>query len=110
MIFKQPNTSAELYDPTRKATSNVLDFAKENFNAAKTLKEYVTAGDVKSEDEIPPGEGALMRSGLKKIAVYRDDAGTVHKMSSVCTHLGCVVQWNGIEKTWDCPCHGSRFN
>jgi Rieske Fe-S protein len=44
------------------------------------------------------------------VAVYRDLAGTVHKCSAVCTHLGCVVEWNHVEKSWDCPCHGSRFD
>jgi len=53
--------------------------------------------------------GALMREGLKKLAVYKDESGQVHKCSSICTHLGCIVSWNDIEKTWDCPCHGSRF-
>ena len=45
-----------------------------------------------------------------KLAVYRDDEGTLHERSAICTHLGCVVQWNSAEKTWDCPCHGSRFH
>jgi Rieske Fe-S protein len=51
-----------------------------------------------------------LRSGLKKFAVYRDEAGTVHSCSATCTHLGCVVAWNSNEATWDCPCHGSRFD
>jgi Rieske Fe-S protein len=44
------------------------------------------------------------------LAVYRDSSGVVHEMSAVCPHLGCVVHWNAVEKTWDCPCHGSRFS
>jgi len=47
---------------------------------------------------------------LRKVAAYRDEAGVVHKCSAVCTHLGCIAQWNGVEKSWDCPCHGSRFD
>jgi Rieske Fe-S protein len=50
-----------------------------------------------------------MRRGLTKVAVYRDGRGTAHERSAVCPHLGCIVHWNGAEKTWDCPCHGSRF-
>ena len=50
-----------------------------------------------------------MRRGLKKVAVYRDDQGAIHERSAYCPHLGCVVAWNPTEKTWDCPCHGSRF-
>ena len=56
------------------------------------------------------GEGAVMRRGRKKIAVYRDESGTIHEMSAVCPHLYCIVDWNTAEKTWDCPCHGSRFD
>ena len=52
----------------------------------------------------------MLRSGLSKVAVYRDDDGLLHNRSAVCTHMGCVVGWNAAEKTWDCPCHGSRFD
>jgi Rieske Fe-S protein len=51
----------------------------------------------------------VLRRGLSKVAVYRDDGGKLHERSAVCPHLGCIVQWNDAEKTWDCPCHGSRF-
>jgi Rieske Fe-S protein len=53
---------------------------------------------------------ALVRRGLAKIAVYRDPDGNVHERRAACPHLGCIVQWNDGEKTWDCPCHGSRFD
>ncbi|HEU4474525.1 MAG TPA: Rieske 2Fe-2S domain-containing protein, partial [Gemmatimonadales bacterium] len=53
--------------------------------------------------------GALVRQGLGKLAVYRDEQGGLHSLSAVCTHLGCIVHWNSLEGTWDCPCHGSRF-
>jgi Rieske Fe-S protein len=51
-----------------------------------------------------------MRRGLHKVAVYRDAQGALHERSAVCPHLGCIVHWNGAGKTWDCPCHGSRFD
>jgi Rieske Fe-S protein len=51
-----------------------------------------------------------MRDGLKKIAVYKDKTGALHMRSAVCPHLYCIVDWNDTEKTWDCPCHGSRFD
>ena len=51
-----------------------------------------------------------MRRGFSKIALYRDDHGALHECSAVCPHLGCIVAWNDTEKTWDCPCHGSRFD
>jgi Rieske Fe-S protein len=56
------------------------------------------------------GEGRILKLGRKKLAVYRNERGVVKKMSAVCTHMGCLVRWNQAEKTWDCPCHGSRFN
>lgn len=60
--------------------------------------------------EIPRGRGAVIQADGKKLAVYRDEEGTVHAMSPVCTHMKCIVAWNNTDKTWDCPCHGSRYN
>ena len=59
--------------------------------------------------DVPPGEGRVLRRGAHKIAVHRADDGTLTVRSAVCTHLACIVDWNSAEKTWDCPCHGSRF-
>nr|WP_139235804.1 Rieske 2Fe-2S domain-containing protein [Algoriphagus locisalis] len=56
------------------------------------------------------GEGKIAEVGEEKVAAYRNDSGQLHLVSSVCTHLGCVVHWNSAEKSWDCPCHGSRFS
>jgi len=51
----------------------------------------------------------VIRRGLKKLAVYRDPTGKLEVRSATCTHLGCIVHWNDVERSWDCPCHGSRF-
>jgi nucleotide-binding universal stress UspA family protein len=59
--------------------------------------------------EIEPGEGGIVEAGDHKVAVYRDASGAVTTLSAKCTHMGCTVKWNPAEKTWDCPCHGSRF-
>jgi Rieske Fe-S protein len=72
--------------------------------------DWVTGGDVSTEDDVKPGEGAIIRDGLSKIAVYRDEDGKIFKKSAVCTHMGCIVRFNKLEKTFDCPCHGSRFS
>jgi Rieske Fe-S protein len=72
--------------------------------------DLLTGGDVSTVEEIPNGSGAVMRRGITKIAVYKDEKGAVHECSAICPHLHCVVQWNGGEKSWDCPCHGSRFD
>jgi Rieske Fe-S protein len=70
----------------------------------------VTDGDVETVDEIDKDSGAVIRRGLTNVAVYRDAKGNLHELSAVCSHLGCIVHWNTPEKTWDCPCHGSRFD
>lgn len=100
-----------LYEPSRKTVSAPIEYAKENLNvAAQYVKDYLTGGDVNYVDEITPGEGAVIRHGLSKLAVYRDEQGSVYQCSAVCPHLGCIVKWNNLEKTWDCPCHGSSFD
>jgi Rieske Fe-S protein len=70
----------------------------------------VKGGDVESVDAIAAGSGAVLRRGIHKVAIYRDPLGEVHEMSAACTHLGCIVRWNAADKTWDCKCHGSRFD
>ena len=110
LIAGRENAWARLYDPGRVSLRAAGELAKENLNFVSKYADYVTGGDVGSADEIPPGEGAVLRRGLTKVAAYRDPSGTLHEMSAVCTHLGCVVRWNSAEKSWDCPCHGSRFD
>ncbi len=60
--------------------------------------------------EVTNGEGKLLTIENEKVAAYRDEQGTVHAVSAVCTHLACIVSWNNAEKSWDCACHGSRFS
>ena len=62
-----------------------------------------------SLSEIEPGEGGIVATGDHKVAVYRDEKGNATTLSAKCTHMGCTVKWNAAERTWDCPCHGSRF-
>jgi glycine/D-amino acid oxidase-like deaminating enzyme/nitrite reductase/ring-hydroxylating ferredoxin subunit len=110
MIMGRENPWATLYDPARKSPLAALTFAKENLNVASQYASWVTPGEVSDVEEIRSGTGAIVRSGLSKIAVYRDPDGNLHERSAVCTHLGCIVAWNGAESSWDCPCHGSRFD
>ena len=110
LILKRENPWTTVYEPSRKPIASAGDFLRENLNVAAQFKDYLTGGDVKSTDDIPLGGGAIVRHGLKKVATYRDDAGALHECSAVCPHLGCLVSWNHNETTWDCPCHGSRFD
>ena len=104
------NEWATLYEPSRKTLRSLPQFVRENLNVAGEYVDLVTPGDVDSIEEIKPGTGATIRRGLTKVAVYRDQSGAVHERSAICRHLGCVVNWNTLESTWDCPCHGSRYD
>ena len=109
LIVGRDNRFAGLLDPNRvRLRASVPPFVKENANVA--LHFFVDR--VRHRDaaaDLAPGEGRVVRAGLGQRAVYRDDGGVVHSLSARCTHLGCIVAWNGAERTWDCPCHGSRF-
>jgi glycine/D-amino acid oxidase-like deaminating enzyme/nitrite reductase/ring-hydroxylating ferredoxin subunit len=110
LILGRKNPWARLYDPSRVTLRATGEFLKENINVAVQYGDYATPGDVDSYDDIAPGSGAIVRRGMKKIAVYKDEQGGIHERSAVCTHLYCIVDWNTAERTWDCPCHGSRFD
>src|SRR5688500_14721706 len=110
LLQGRQNPWEKLYDPARIKLRALPEFAKENINVATQYADLVTPGEVSSVDEVAMGEGAVMRHGVSKVAVYRDESGKVHLRSAICKHLGCVVAWNSTEKTWDCPCHGSRYS
>jgi glycine/D-amino acid oxidase-like deaminating enzyme/nitrite reductase/ring-hydroxylating ferredoxin subunit len=110
LITGVENPWADLYDPSRITFRSATDYARENLNVAEQYSTWLTPGDVGSAEEIPNNSGAVIRRGMRKIAVYRDASGNISKCSAVCTHLYCIVDWNDTEKTWDCPCHGSRFD
>lgn len=110
LILGRTNEWADLFDPGRVRAKSLAEYLRENVNAAAQYADYLTPGEVKSIDAVNPGDGAVVREGLTKLAVYRDEDGEVHACSAVCTHLGGIVHWNAAEKTWDCPLHGSRFD
>jgi glycine/D-amino acid oxidase-like deaminating enzyme/nitrite reductase/ring-hydroxylating ferredoxin subunit len=109
LILQGQSPWQEVYDPARKPLKAAGTFISENLTAPKNFLEYVAPGELNSWDELAPGQGAIIRKGLKKVAAYRDDEGTLHLRSAACTHLGCHVHWNSFERCWDCPCHGSQF-
>jgi glycine/D-amino acid oxidase-like deaminating enzyme/nitrite reductase/ring-hydroxylating ferredoxin subunit len=102
---------ADLFDPDRKPASvqSVSEYAKGQGPVIANLAEYLEPGEVDDVEAIKPGEGAIVRRGMAKHAVYRAEDGSIVERSAVCTHVGCIVHWNGFEKCWDCPCHGSQF-
>ncbi len=110
LILDQPNPWAETYDPSRLSLKNLNEYVRENFDSIAPYSDWFVPGNIKTTEEITPGEGAILRQGLKKLACYKDTFGNMHVFSATCPHLGGIVRWNSSEKTWDCPCHGSRFH
>ncbi len=86
------------------------NFVVENANVAKHFFGDRMKNDVKTLDEVPNGEGRILSIGGKKVAAYRDPSGKLSTRSAVCTHMKGIVQWNTVEKTFDCPLHGARYS
>jgi glycine/D-amino acid oxidase-like deaminating enzyme/nitrite reductase/ring-hydroxylating ferredoxin subunit len=101
---------AHLYDPRRRTMRALGTYARDALNTATQYGDWLRIGDVDDVSKIPPGVGATMIEGGHRLAVYRDLDGGVHRCRAACPHLGGVVQWNSLEHSWDCPCHGSRFD
>jgi glycine/D-amino acid oxidase-like deaminating enzyme/nitrite reductase/ring-hydroxylating ferredoxin subunit len=111
LIAGRANPYEKLYEPARKNMRAVATYLDENSNfVGHMIRDWARGAEVSDRRDIPSGEGALVRDGVSLVAAYRDETGALHERSAVCTHLGCVVQWNSSEKSWDCPCHGSRFS
>jgi glycine/D-amino acid oxidase-like deaminating enzyme/nitrite reductase/ring-hydroxylating ferredoxin subunit len=110
-ILERENDWAGLFSSTRVRLQEAPRFLVENTRVgvhfvADRLKQRGT----RAIEDLVPGEGAIVSAGGQKVAGYRDDDGELHAVSSRCTHLGCQVAWNAAERTWDCPCHASRFD
>lgn len=110
LIMGIENPWAKIYDPSRITLKAAPEFIKEGFNTAVQYVDFLTPPETSDTDDIEPGTGAIMETGSDKLAVYKDTSGKIYKFSAICPHLKCVVEWNKAEKTWDCPCHGSRFD
>lgn len=110
-ILGKANPYAEVFDPTRTKMKAVdgLSFLKDNGAVAKELVKGKLQSPSKTVDELEKGKGGWVKVGGKKAGGYRDEYGQVHLVDTTCTHMGCETKWNDAEKSWDCPCHGSRF-
>lgn len=109
LVCARANPWQSLYDPARIRLGSLGRLVRENLNVAARYADWLRPGEVADESAITPGTGAVVRHGLDRLAVYRDVDGSVHRNHAACPHLGCAVAWNDVERTWDCPCHGSRF-
>lgn len=111
LLLGHENGWADLFRPSRvKPIASARKFVSENASIAyRFIADRFSAAERESGEHLARGEGKLVRTGGKKLALYRDPTGHLHAMDPRCTHMGCIVQWNGSDKTWDCPCHGTRF-
>ena len=110
-ILGRANPWVDLFDPARKAVRHGLwDYVKENTSYPYYLiRDRFAGAEARSLRTVKRGEGKVVERNGKKVAAYRDSDGAFTVRSATCTHMGCLVRWNPSEKTWDCPCHGSRF-
>jgi glycine/D-amino acid oxidase-like deaminating enzyme/nitrite reductase/ring-hydroxylating ferredoxin subunit len=113
LILGRDNPWKDIYSPSRiTARPSVLkEYVAENLDyPAHLVADRLRGPDADSFAEVGRGEGKIVAGDAERLAVYRDEHGNAHAVTATCTHLGCQVSWNSAEKTWDCPCHGSRFD
>ncbi|WP_101298019.1 FAD-dependent oxidoreductase [Halegenticoccus soli] len=111
LIRGDGNPWAEVFDPARVTLGpSAREFATQNANVAKEfVGDWLTKPLGNDLRNLPRGEAKVSRKGGEPVAAYRDEGGELHAVSAVCPHMYCVLEWNDGERTWDCPCHGSRF-
>jgi len=112
LIIKRENRYVELYDPKRSKLkpADIKTFVGQNAKVAKNLISGKLKTAEKSIDSLQPGEGGVVTVDGEKTGAYRDEQGQCHLVDITCTHMGCETKWNDAERSWDCPCHGSRFS
>jgi glycine/D-amino acid oxidase-like deaminating enzyme/nitrite reductase/ring-hydroxylating ferredoxin subunit len=110
LVLGKSNPWAELYDSTRATPFLTPQSIKENINVGTHWVGDRLKGLTNSVADVKSNEGKVITLKGEKIAAYRDETGNLHAVSAVCSHLACIVGWNNAEKSWDCPCHGARFN
>jgi len=109
IITEKENLWQDLYSPSRITLKTAGDYLHEAGSMVAQYVDWITASDVKEAHDLLPGQGAIISSGLKKIAAYRDAQNNLHTCTAVCPHLEGILHWNAEEKSFDCPLHGSRF-
>jgi glycine/D-amino acid oxidase-like deaminating enzyme/nitrite reductase/ring-hydroxylating ferredoxin subunit len=109
LILGHSNPWTDLYESTRPTPFVTQSSIKNNLDVGTHWIGDRFKGLFDSPEKVQKNEGRLITVNGKKVAAYRDETGSLHQVSAVCPHLGCIVDWNAAEKSWDCPCHGSRF-
>ncbi|WP_407669713.1 FAD-dependent oxidoreductase [Paenibacillus kobensis] len=111
MVLGIDNRYEELFTPSRFYADPALKrFLASNADVAKHLLEGKLEWVSRHPEEVEAGEGAVVQVNGKRAGAYREQDGTLHVVDTTCTHMGCEVEWNDGDRTWDCPCHGSRFS
>ncbi|MCM0648543.1 FAD-dependent oxidoreductase [Clostridium swellfunianum] len=110
LIIKGENPWTEAYSPQRfTPAASYKTFTTQNLNVAKELFKHKFE-ELPETAELKHGEAKVLRHEGHRIGAYKDESGKLHVVDTTCTHMGCEVEWNSAEKSWDCPCHGSRFS
>jgi len=110
LINGRENNLEKIYNPGRlKLKASNIAFSEFMGGLVDYLKTKPDDADAVSISSIPMGEGKVVEIRKEKYGVYRDDENNLHIVGAECTHMGCIIKWNNDEKSWDCPCHGSRF-
>jgi len=110
MITGKENPWSSAFDPMRTNPYRTGRFYSRNLHVANTFIKNIFSADGKSADELVPGDAGIIKIKGKKAAAFRDETGKIHTLSDRCTHMYCKLEWNNAERSWDCPCHGSRFD
>ena len=112
LILDKKTKYEKVFSPSRiKPIDGFTEFVKENADVAyHFLADRFKVHETDSVKRLNPGTGKVLEIDGQKIAAYKDEDGQVHTLNPVCTHAGCIVNWNNEEKSWDCPCHGARFD
>lgn len=112
LILKESSPYASLFNPARiKPVAGFSAFVRHNADVVKQFAEKLRPGEeIPGLSSLAPGEGKVVRYGNRRLALYKNETGAIHAVHPVCTHMGCDVKWNKAEKSWDCPCHGARYD
>lgn len=110
LIGGKDSPYAKVFAPDRLEAAAIPGMAADGGKAVKGLAKRFFQMPSQAAEQIPPGEGGIVLWEGEKVGIYKDKDGSVHKVDVRCPHLGCQLEWNPDEQSWDCPCHGSRFD